>query len=234
MNSRVPGQSEYPSGSKETLINMGKFIICAYQLIVAGDAMWRQGSRSTLVQVMACCLTAPSHYLSQCWLIISEAQWQSPDGNFTRDASAINYYNQLENYLTKISFKSPRGQRVKYNWYNHIISVSSNLWTHIPFVPCQLALPLLGYGFCTIWPWKSKVQIIAQGHILGSTSYRLPIDSHPFPCSMSTGRPTPGIQLFKNLTLKIQGQCHNSRSTHTPFVPCQLTLPFQRNSFFKI
>ena len=30
------------------------------------DAVWRQGSTSTLVQVMACCLTAPSHYLNQC------------------------------------------------------------------------------------------------------------------------------------------------------------------------
>ena len=28
------------------------------------DAKWRQGSRSTLVQVMAFCLTAPSHYLT--------------------------------------------------------------------------------------------------------------------------------------------------------------------------
>ena len=35
------------------------------------DAIWRQGSRSTLVQVMACCLMTPSHYLNQCWLIIS-------------------------------------------------------------------------------------------------------------------------------------------------------------------
>ena len=26
-------------------------------------------------QVMACCLTAPSHYLNQCWLIISEVMW---------------------------------------------------------------------------------------------------------------------------------------------------------------
>ena len=26
----------------------------------------------TLAQVMACCLTAPSHYLNQCWLIISK------------------------------------------------------------------------------------------------------------------------------------------------------------------
>ena len=32
---------------------------------------------STLVQVMACCLTVPSHYLNHYWLIISEVQWQS-------------------------------------------------------------------------------------------------------------------------------------------------------------
>ena len=41
------------------------------------DAIWRWRSWSTLVQVMACCLTAPSHYLNQCWLIISEVQWHS-------------------------------------------------------------------------------------------------------------------------------------------------------------
>ena len=37
----------------------------------------RQRSGPTLVQVMACCLTAPSHFLNQCWLIISEVQWHS-------------------------------------------------------------------------------------------------------------------------------------------------------------
>ena len=31
------------------------------------DAIWRHRSGSTLAQVMACCLTAPSHYLNQCW-----------------------------------------------------------------------------------------------------------------------------------------------------------------------
>ena len=36
------------------------------------DAIWRQRSGSTLAQVMACCLTAPSHYLNQFWLIISK------------------------------------------------------------------------------------------------------------------------------------------------------------------
>ena len=41
------------------------------------DTTWRQSSGSTLAQVMVCCLTAPSHYLNQCWLVISEVQWYS-------------------------------------------------------------------------------------------------------------------------------------------------------------
>ena len=55
------------------------------------DAIWRQRTGSTLAQVMACCLTAPSHYLYQCWLIISKALWLSCKGNSTRDASIINH-----------------------------------------------------------------------------------------------------------------------------------------------
>ena len=47
------------------------------------------GSESTLAQVMACCLTAPSHYLNQCWLIISEALWHSPVDHFTGNAQDI-------------------------------------------------------------------------------------------------------------------------------------------------
>ena len=42
------------------------------------DAICRQRSGSTLAQVMACCLTAPSHYLNRCWLIVSEIQRHSP------------------------------------------------------------------------------------------------------------------------------------------------------------
>ena len=34
--------------------------------------------------VMAWCLTAPSHYLNQCWLIITDVLWHSPKSNFTR------------------------------------------------------------------------------------------------------------------------------------------------------
>ena len=83
-------------------------------LLWPSDAIWQQRSGSTLAQVMTCCLTAPSHYLNQCWLIISEVQWHSYWGNFTRDASTINHWNPFESYIFKISFKFPRGQWVNY------------------------------------------------------------------------------------------------------------------------
>ena len=84
------------------------------------DAIRRLGTESTLAQVMACCLTAPSHYLNQCWIIISKVQWHSSECNFRRDASAINHKYQLENHLSKISLKSLRGQWVNekfWRWY---------------------------------------------------------------------------------------------------------------------
>ena len=76
------------------------------------DAIRRQGTESTLAQVMACCLTAPSHYLNQCWLIIGKVQWHSSADYFTRYTSPINHHHQLENCLYQFSFKSPRDQWV--------------------------------------------------------------------------------------------------------------------------
>ena len=63
-------------------------------------AWWRHMALewSTLDQVMAWCLTAPSHYLNQCWIIISKVQRHSSEGNFTIDTSAINH-----NHLPKLS-----------------------------------------------------------------------------------------------------------------------------------
>ena len=52
------------------------------------DAIWRHRSGSTLAQAMACCLTAPSHCLNQCWLIISNVLWHASEGNFIRDTWA--------------------------------------------------------------------------------------------------------------------------------------------------
>ena len=46
------------------------------------DITWWHRSVSTLAQVKACCLTAPSHYLNQCWPLFSEILAHSPERNF--------------------------------------------------------------------------------------------------------------------------------------------------------
>ena len=48
----------------------------------SSDNIWWQRSGSTLAEVMACCQTAPSHYLTQCWLIISKLQLTFKIGQF--------------------------------------------------------------------------------------------------------------------------------------------------------
>ena len=63
---------------------------CVNSLWRTSDVIFRHKCGSTLAQIMACCQETPSHYLNQCWLIISEVQWQLPEGNFTR---AVNQWN---------------------------------------------------------------------------------------------------------------------------------------------
>ena len=58
-----------------------------------GDAIWRHRFWWTLAKVMACCPTAPSHYLSQWWLIITKVQWCSSEGDFASGVTAIRHYN---------------------------------------------------------------------------------------------------------------------------------------------
>ena len=55
------------------------------------DAILRHRIGSNLAQVMVCCLTAPSHYLNQCWLIITKVQWCSSEGNFAWDMRVISH-----------------------------------------------------------------------------------------------------------------------------------------------
>ena len=90
------------------------------------DAIWWHRSGSPLAQLMACCLTAPSHYQRWCWLIIRKVQRHSSD----------------------FSFKSPRGQWV---YVRHggrekagvIMSsryTTTNCISHTSMVSCQKGL----------------------------------------------------------------------------------------------
>ena len=76
-------------------------------------ATYRSGS--TLAQVMVCCLTAPSHYLNQCWLIITKVQGYLAEGNFPRDTlSSITTIGLKINYL-KFHIHLPGTNELKLN-----------------------------------------------------------------------------------------------------------------------
>ena len=85
---------------------------------------------------MACCLTAPNHYMIQCWSLISEALWHSPESNFTVSAQAIIQCNEFENYTFKITATSPRDQWV--NVWDHRDpfhkGCMSLYWNHLEIV----------------------------------------------------------------------------------------------------
>ena len=89
-------------------------------------SLWNK-SRSTLTQVMVYCLMSPSHYLNQCWLLIGEFLWYSPENNFTVNAWATVPYNSCH-WVSKLYFWN----------YCHIF-----LWPSSQLTPGQSVLSLL-------------------------------------------------------------------------------------------
>ena len=61
------------------------------------DAIWRHGSWSTMVYVMAWCLAAPSHYLYQCWPIISEINGMHMRADSQKNSQDICLSHEFEN-----------------------------------------------------------------------------------------------------------------------------------------
>ena len=104
---------------------------CMFNSLRPSDAIWRQWSWTTLAQVMACCLTAPSHYLKQCWLIIRGVLWHTSESSFAGIAQGIDSGYEFEKDILKNIFKSPRGQWVKPWWvtdcFCKTLSTSDNI-----------------------------------------------------------------------------------------------------------
>ena len=90
------------------------------------DVIWWHRSGSSLDQVMACCLMAPSHHLNQCWLIISVSHWYLAEGNFT-DISCV----WKLDYIIENTATSPRGQQVKSTTnYNQVTVCCHQMISH--------------------------------------------------------------------------------------------------------
>ena len=104
------------------------------------DAIWQHRSWSTLAQIVAWCLTAPSQYLNKCWLLINEVLGHSPESSFAVSAEATIHYNEFENYTFKNTAASPRVQWVKpwIKWWKH------------PEFTCKGEMTLLTLPCCTV------------------------------------------------------------------------------------
>ena len=73
--------------------------------------------------------------------------------------------------ISKIDLEDPRSRSWVRSKFNVTMSLASYRLT--PLVPCQLIVPFLRYSIFKIWPWKSKVKVIAQGHNMGPRFSRL-------------------------------------------------------------
>ena len=74
----------------------------------------------TFAHVMACCLTAPGHYMEPCWLII-----RASDGsNFTRSAHELSPEHVFRDYTFKLLPYLPRA-----NGFYHDDVIK---WKHFP------------------------------------------------------------------------------------------------------
>ena len=71
------------------------------------DAIQHHRTWSILVQVMAWCYQATTHYLNQWGLIINEVLWHWSKGYFTGIAQGINNNTRFENDTIWITFAPP-------------------------------------------------------------------------------------------------------------------------------
>ena len=99
------------------------------------NTMWQHRSGATLAQVMACCLTAPSHYLTQCWLIISKVQWHSSESNFKEIHQLSTTKINLK--ITHRKFRSNLPGPKDLNWANRATFIQFlGYELHLCVLPC--------------------------------------------------------------------------------------------------
>ena len=130
------------------------------------------------------------------------------------------------------------GQSLKSQCEYNILS------THIPFVPCQSALPFLRYSIFKIWPWKSKFKVMGevdiQSHKVGVTSYRLTSlsfhvnrPSHSWDTTFSNfDLENPRSRSWVRWPLKVTAWVQHSIDSH-PFNSMSIRHPIPEIRFFQ-
>ena len=87
-----------PCGIDLVILALPSFSIRTVYSILPSDTIRQHRSGWTLVQVMARCLTAPSHYLNQCWILMSAVLLHLQESYFAVSALCTIMCEELKNY----------------------------------------------------------------------------------------------------------------------------------------
>ena len=117
----------------------GRLIEKCYKFnsLMPSDAIWRQGYWTSLAQVMACRLTAPIHYLKQCWLIVNCTLRNKLWWNFNQNSNIFVDENAIENVICDFPNKLSRRQ-----CFNDLFN--NRHWT----ITCTYHREVLNYWYC--------------------------------------------------------------------------------------
>ena len=107
------------------------------------DVIRRHKSCSTLAQVMAWCLMAPSHYLNQCWLIISSFLRHTPKTHSAWMRTISLHQMSLKNTLVK--FLSHRSEANELTHLGQVMHLS--LYIYMSMYICICMCPWTGTSF---------------------------------------------------------------------------------------
>ena len=87
------------------------------------DAIWRHRSGSTLAQVMACCLAAPSHYLNQSYHPDLSSVVPSDEGMAAGSGTSLAYKQPIHpgGVINQVCGGFPRQWSGQKDWLNHMM-----------------------------------------------------------------------------------------------------------------
>ena len=105
-----------------------KFCISKVNSLWPYDTILWHRSGSTLDHVKTCCLMAPRHYLSQCWLIISKVQWHSAEDNFIKIPQPSIAKIHLKITYLKLHSNLPGASELIRMFHFNFFHVSCNNW----------------------------------------------------------------------------------------------------------
>ena len=107
-----------------------------------GD-IWHRWFRSMLVQVMACCLMAPSHYMNQCWITINQVLWHSFQSNrwfkiWILKVSIPNFCLTFSHLKSQPHLPGANKRLSKHSRSRWFETPSHSLWCHCNVTPNKL------------------------------------------------------------------------------------------------